>query len=131
MDHRACLVRLITMYELGAVEHGTGRSGRWLRAHRVRIVLWIVVIETLLAAFTHDVSRWTIVALAAIFVPVYIMWARERRSDTVRQVFWIAAASQALAVVAVVLAFVVGLFVLVLAGIFAVVALVMIFSDRG
>ena len=118
-------------YELGAVEHGSGRTGRWLRTHRVRIALWIAVIESLLAAFTHDVSRWTIIALAAIFVPVYLMWARERRSDSVRQVFWIAAASQALAVVAVVLAFVVGLFVLVLAAVFAIVALVMIFSDRG
>jgi hypothetical protein len=118
------------MYELGAVEHGSGRTARWLRAHRLRIALWIAVIEALLAAFTHDVSRWTIVALAAIFVPIYVLWARDRHSDTVRQVSWIAAASQSLAVVAVVLAFVVGLFVLVLAGVFAVVALVLIFSDR-
>jgi hypothetical protein len=123
---------LIAMsYQLGAVEHGSGRTGRWLRGYRVRIALWIAVVESLIAAFSHDVSRWTIIALAAISVPVYLMWARERRSDTVRQVFWIAAASQALAVVAVVLAFVVGLFVLAIAAVFAVIALVMIFSDRG
>ena len=112
------------------VEHGTGRTGRWLRANRVRTALWIAVIESLIAAFTHDVSRWTIVALAAIFVPLYLLWGRERRSDALHQISWIAAASQALAVVAVVLAFVVGLFVLALAAVFAVIALVMIFADR-
>ena len=118
------------MYELGAVEHGTGRTGRWLRVHRVRAALWIAVIESLIAAFTHDVSRWTIVALAAIFVPLYLLWGRRRRSDTLHQVSWIAATSQALAVVAVVFASILGLFVLVLAALFAVVALAMIFSDR-
>ena len=117
-------------YELGAVEHDSSRIGRWLRTYRLRIALWVAVIEAILAAFTHDVSRWTIIALAAIFVPVYLFWARERRSDIFRNLFWIAAASQALAVVAVIAAFVVGVFVLILAGVFAVVALVMIFSDR-
>jgi len=87
------------------------------------------VIETVLAAFSDDVSRWTIIVLAAIFVPLYVFWGRER-GDTLRQVSWVAAASQALAVVAVLAAFLVGIFVLVLAAIFAVVALVMIFSDR-
>jgi hypothetical protein len=118
------------MYELGVVEHGTGRSGRWLRAKRVRIALWIAVIESLVAAFAHDVSKWTIVALAAIFVPVYLLWGRARRSDSLRDVSWIAAASQALAVVAVVFASLLGLFVLALAAVFAAVALVMIFADR-
>jgi hypothetical protein len=118
------------MYELGAVEHGTSRPGRWLRANRIRIALLIAVVEAVLAAFLHDVSRWTIVALAAIFVPIYLLWGRERHSDALRQVSWIAAASQALAVVAVIFAFIVGVFVLILAGIFAAIALVMILSDR-
>ena len=116
-------------YELPAIDHGSSRTGRWLRERRLRIALWIAVIEAVLAAFSHDVSRWTIVVLAAVFVPLYLLWGRERR-DTLRQVSWIAAASQALAVVAVVAAFVVGIFVLILAGVFAAVALVMIFSDR-
>ena len=118
------------MYDVGVVDHRSGRSGRWLRANRLRIALGIAVVEALLAAFTHDVSRWTIVALAAIFVPLYVFWGRERRSDALHQATWIAAASQGLAVVAVVFAFVVGLFALVLAAVFAAVALVMIFSDR-
>jgi hypothetical protein len=117
-------------YELGAVDHGTSRVGRWLRLHRLRIALWIAVLEAVLAAFTHDVSRWTIVALAAIFVPIYLLWGRNRRNDVLFQVSWIAAASQALAVVAAIMASVIGFFVLILAAVFAGVALLLIFADR-
>jgi hypothetical protein len=112
-----------------ALDHGTSRAGRWLRQRRLRAALWIAVLEAILAAFTHDVSRFTIIALAAIFVPLYFFLGRER-GDTFRQLSWIAAASQALAVVAVLLAYVVGLLVLVIAGIFAAVALFLIFTDR-
>jgi hypothetical protein len=117
-------------YELGAVDHDTTPLGRWLRVHRLRAALWIAVLEAVLAAFTHDVSRWTIIALAAIFVPIYLLWGRHRRSDVLRQLSWIAAASQALAVIAAVMASVIGLFVLVLAAVFAGVALLLIFADR-
>jgi hypothetical protein len=43
---------------------------------------------------------------------------------------WIAAASQALAVIAAVMASVIGVFVLILAAVFAGVALLLIFADR-
>ena len=65
------------------VEHGTTRFGRWLRARRIRITLWI------------------------------------------------AGASQALAVVVVILAFILSWLALLLAGIFAAIALLFLFSDRG
>jgi hypothetical protein len=112
-----------------AIEHDSSRAGRWLRHRRLRVALWIAVIEAVLAAFSHDISRVTIIVLAALFVPVYFIWGRDQ-GDTIRQVTWIAAASQALAVVAVLLAYIVGLLVLVIAGIFAAVALFLIFSDR-
>jgi hypothetical protein len=112
-----------------AIDHDSSRTGRWLRQRRLRVALWIAVIEAVLAAFSHDLSRLTIIALAAIFVPVYLIWGRDQ-GDTIRQLSWIAAASQALAVVAVLLAYIVGLLVLVIAGIFAAVALFLIFSDR-
>jgi uncharacterized integral membrane protein len=120
------------VYELGhgtTIDHDTSRPGRWLHARRSRIALWLAVVEVVIAALTHDVSKWTIIVAAAILVPLYLLWGRER-SDTIRQVTWIAAASQALAIVGVMAAFVIGAFVLVLAGIFALIALVMIFSDR-
>jgi hypothetical protein len=112
-----------------AIEHGTSRTGRWLRQRRLRTALWIAVIEAVLAAFTHDISRVTIIVLAALFVPIYLIWGKNQ-GDTIRQLTWIAAASQALAVVAAVLAIFVGLLVLLIAGIFAAVALYLIFSDR-
>jgi len=122
---------LIAMsYELPVIEHGTTRGGRWLRERRFRIALWIAVIEAVLAAFTSDVSRWTIVLLAAICISIYFLLGRTRQG-VFGQVTWIAAASQALALVAVAAAAFIGTFVLILAGLFAVVALVLIFSDRG
>jgi hypothetical protein len=116
-------------YELPVLEHGASRGERWLRERRFRIALWIAVIEAVLAAFTSDVSRWTIVLLAGVCLTVYFLIGRTRQG-TFRQVAWIAAASQALALVAVAFAAFLGTLVLILAGLFAVVALVLIFSDR-
>lgn len=112
-----------------AIEHDSSRTGRWLRQRRLRTALWIAVIEAVLAAFTHDISKVTIIVLAAVFVPIYFIWGRDQ-GDTIRQLSWIAAASQALAVVAAVMAIFVGLLVLLIAGIFAAVALFLIFTER-
>jgi predicted membrane metal-binding protein len=113
-----------------AIEHESSQGGRWLREHRVRTALWIAVLEVVLAAITASVSKYTIIALGLITIPVYLIWGKDQRG-TIRQVSWIAAASQALAVVAILLSHFIGLFVLVLAGIFAAVALFLIFADKG
>jgi hypothetical protein len=105
-------------------------SGGWLRQHRVRAALWIAVAEVILAALTASISKYTIIALGLIAIPVYFIWGKDQRG-TIRDVSWTAAASQALAIVAVLLSHFIGLFVLVLAGIFAAVALFLIFADRG
>ena len=86
--------------------------------------------EVILAALTASVSRWVIIAFGLVAIPVYLIWGRDQHG-TIRQVTWIAAASQALAIVAVLLFHFIGLLVLVLAGIFAAVALFLIFADRG
>lgn len=127
------MVRLTGVYELGqstTIDHDTSRVGRWLHARRFRIALWIAVAEAIVAWFTHDFSKWSIILLAAIFVPLYMYWGRGRHSDTLRQILWIAAASQALAILAVIAAFIALGFVLIFAAIFAVIALVLIFADR-
>jgi hypothetical protein len=121
---------VIELGQTSTIEHDSSRTGRWLHARRFRIALWIAFIEAVVAWFTHDFSKWTIILLAAIFVPLYMYWGRERRSDTLRQILWIAAASQALAILAVIAAFIALGFVLIVAAIFAAVALVMIFADR-
>jgi hypothetical protein len=112
------------------VEHGTTRTGRWLRARRIRIALWIAVIEGIIVAFAHDVSRWTVVAIAIPLLALYVVWGRNAGSDTVRQVTWIAGASQSLAVVVVVFSFFIPWLALIIAGIFAGIALLFLLADR-
>jgi hypothetical protein len=113
-----------------ALEHDRSSRDGWLRQHRVRTALWIAVLEVILAALTASISKYTIIALGLVKIPVFLIWGKDQRG-TIRQVSWIAAASQALAIVAVLLSHFIGLFVLVLAGIFAAVALLLIFADRG
>ena len=112
-----------------ALEHESSAGGRWLRQHRVRTALWIAVLEVVLAAVTASVSKYTIIVIGLITIPVYLIWGKDQRG-TIRQVSWIAAAAQALAIVGVLLAHFIGLFVLILAGIFAAIALFLIFADR-
>jgi hypothetical protein len=113
------------------IEHRTTRTGRWLRTRRVRIALWIAVIEGIIVALAHDFSRWTVIAIAIPVLAIYVLWGRNARSDTARQISWIAGASQALAVVVVIMAFILSWLALILAGIFAAVALLFLLVDRG
>ena len=113
------------------VEHGSTRTGRWLRARRVRIVLWIVVAEGILVALSHDLTKWTVIGIAIPILALYALWARNSSSDTIRQLGWIGGASQSLAVVVVILGVLLSWLPLVLAAIFAVIALLFLFSDRG
>ncbi|HET7555636.1 MAG TPA: hypothetical protein VFJ75_08285 [Gaiellaceae bacterium] len=113
------------------VEHGSTRASRWLRARRIRIVLWIAVIEGIVVALSHNFTKWTVIAIAIPVLAIYVLWARNADSDTVRQIGWIAGASQALAVVVVILGVLLSWLPLVLAAIFAGIALLFLFSDRG
>src|SRR5919201_5206630 len=113
------------------IEHRSTRAGRWLRARRIRIALWVAVIEGIIVALAHDVSRWTVIAIAIPVLALYVFWGRTAKSDTVRQVSWIGGASQALAVVVVILAFILNWLALILAGVFAVLGLRFLFGDRG
>ncbi|HEY2938895.1 MAG TPA: hypothetical protein VGJ27_03715 [Gaiellaceae bacterium] len=112
------------------VEHGTTRAGRWLRARRTRIALWIAVIEGIIVAFAHDVSRWTVIAIAIPLLALYVVWGRNAQSDTFRQLTWIGGASQSLAVVVVVFSFFIPWLALIIAGVFAGIALLFLLADR-
>ena len=114
-----------------ALEHDATRTGRWLRQRRLRTALWIAVIEGLIVAFEKDFSRWTVIAVAIPVLALYVFWGRHAKSDTARQATWIAGASQALAVVVVILAFILNWLALILAGIFAAIALLFLLGDRG
>jgi hypothetical protein len=114
-----------------AVEHGTSRTGRWLKERRLRSALWIAVLEAIVVAVFHDLSRWSVIGLAIVAVALYVTVGRESRYDTVRQLSWIFAVSQLLAVVAAIVAFIVFWMAIVAVVVFAIVALFFLFRDRS
>jgi hypothetical protein len=78
-----------------ALEHGSSRSGRWLRERRLRVTLWIAALEGLLY-LVHVLHWWEAVVLAAIAAGIWWTGGRASRSHFVRQGSWIFAASQLL-----------------------------------
>jgi hypothetical protein len=113
------------------IEHGTTRWGRWLRARRIRITLWIAVLEGIIVAVSPSFTKWTVIAVAVPVLALYVIWGRNAKSDTTFQIAWIAGASQALAVVVVILGVLLSWLPLVLAAIFAAIALLFLFHERG
>jgi hypothetical protein len=111
------------------VEHGSSRGGRWLQERRVRIALWIAVVEGLLVA-VHVINRWVAIIVAAAAILVYFFAGRESRSHAARQVSWILATSQAAVVLIPFLLIVVGTFALVAVGLLAIVALIVLFAEH-
>ena len=111
------------------VEHGTSRTGRWLRARRMRFALWIAVAEGLLVVL-HVISWWAAIVVAAIVVVLWFWVGHRLRSDTARQVSWIAATSQALVACVPVLVLIVGTLALILVAVLAALALVALFAAR-
>ena len=117
------------MTELPVIDHGSSRSGGWLRERRLKVALALAVAEGLLVAV--DV----IPALLAIVVAVgalalYFYWARGHRSGALREGFWIVAVWQAIVLLVPVLVVIVGTLALVAVGVIAVLALIALFADR-
>ena len=111
------------------IEGGSTRVGRWLRERRLRLALWVAVIEGLIVAFSHDIGRWAILALAIVVLAFYMVAGRSMRWDVARQLSWISATSQALAVLVIIFAFVLKLVAIAFVVLFAIVALAYLFSD--
>jgi hypothetical protein len=116
-------------YSQPMIEAGSTRIGRWLRERRLRLALWVAVIEGLLVALTPDLTKWTVLIIGVVLLAFYMVAGRQMRWDVARQLSWIAAASQALAILVVILAFVLKLVAIVAVVIFALVALAYLFSD--
>ena len=116
-------------YSQTMIEGGSTRIGRWLRERRLRLALWVAVVEGLLVALTPDLTKWTVLVIGAILLAFYIVAGRAMRWDVARQLSWIAAASQALAILVVILAFVLKLVAIVAVVVFALIALAYLFSD--
>jgi hypothetical protein len=118
--------------ELGrepVLEHGTSRSGRWLRDNRIRLALAIAVSEGVLVGL-QVINGWValLVALAVLFF--YFTYGRKLRWDWAREASWIAATSQAFVALVPVLVIIVGTLALIVVAVIAAVALVLLLSDR-
>ena len=111
------------------IEAGSTRTGRWLRERRLRIALWIAVIEGFLLV-VHAIPRWPALLVAVAVMALYFFFGRHLRTDTGRHVAWVAAASQALVALIPVLVIIVGTVALVAVALLAVLALVFLFTDR-
>lgn len=89
----------------------------------------MAVIEGLIAAFSHDIGRWTILVMATIVLAFYVLAGRHLKWDVARHLSWIAAASQVLAILVVIFAFILKLFAIVAIVGLALFALYYLFSD--
>jgi hypothetical protein len=111
------------------VPDGTGKPS-WLSVNRLKVALGIAVVEGILVALENDFSRWTVIVLAIPIVLFYLLAGRSLDSQLGREISWVLAMSQALAVVAAIIAITIPAIALVLAGIFGVVALYLLYHDR-
>jgi hypothetical protein len=111
------------------VEHRSTPLSRWLRAKRLRIAAWIAVGEGVLVLI-HAVPRILAFVLAAAIILFYFAFGRQVRWDAVRQVSWIAAASQALMILVPVLAALIGGLAIIALVALAVLALFVLLQDR-
>jgi hypothetical protein len=111
------------------VEHGTSRTGRWLRERRLRFALWIAVTEGILIVLRVISVPIAIVAALAVVV-LYFSAGRRLTSDTASQISWIAAVSQALVMLVPIFLIVLWSVALIVVVILAIVALVVLFAGR-
>ena len=85
--------------------------------------------EGIVVAISQDVSKWAVIVLAALAVFAFA-YGRKTDSNLTRQMLWIFAASQLLALLLVLFAVVVKWLVIVGLVVFAVVGLAILLFDR-
>jgi hypothetical protein len=100
-----------------------------LQHRRVRLAAWIAAAEGIVVLFSHDITKWTVIVLAIVGVVGYL-GGRESRSRIVRNVLWIFAAAQLLAVVLVILAWIVKWAIILAIVVLAIGGLAYLFVDR-
>ena len=115
--------------EYPAIEHGSSRPGRWLRAQRVRVALAIALVEAVLV-LVGVIPAWLALLVGAAIVAFYFFVGRGVRQETLRQASWTAALSQILVALVPVLVFFLGVLAVFGLVALAVLALVVLFADR-
>lgn len=114
-----------------AAEHERSGTAVWLEARRLKIALGLAFLEGIIVALEKDFTRWTVIIISAPIIAFYVFAGRSLDSDTGRQFSWIAAATQAFAILLCVIALLIGSFALIIAGLFAAVAVILLLGERG
>lgn len=109
----------------------TQSGGRKWMTTPTKIAFGIAFVEGIIVWVGHDLSRWTVFGIAIPFIVLWFVWGRNARRPAIRRLSWIAATSQALALVLVLLAVILSWLALVLAVLLAVLALLFLFTDRS
>ena len=111
------------------IEAGDSGRGLWLQQRRLRLALFIGLVESILVV-AGGLGWFWVLALAAVAIALYIFVARGARLHTLREVVWIFAASQLIAVLVPVLWEVAKFFAVVILVLMAALLLVMLLMDR-
>jgi len=112
---------------------GTPEKAGWFHRHRFRIVLWLAVVEALVAWVTHGLHITTIIVLGIVAFACLMLYryvTERTRSSLVHQLTWLLAASQLGATVLVAAGYILIGALIVLLVIFALVALGLLLLDR-
>jgi hypothetical protein len=112
-----------------AIEAGERGRGNWFRERRLRLALLIGLVESLLVVWGGLGWFW-VLALAAAAVALYAFVSRRPRFQGLRDVAWILAASQLIAVMVPVLWAVAKVFAVVILVAMAALLLLMLLMDR-
>jgi hypothetical protein len=111
------------------IEAGESGRGLWLRERRLRLALLIGLVESLLVVWGGFGWFW-VLAFAGAAVALYIFVARGARFHSLRELAWILAVSQLIAVLVPVLWVVAKALAIVILVVLAVALLAMLLMDR-
>ena len=117
-------------YSQPMIEGGSTRIGRWLRERRLRLALWVAVVEGIVVAVSHDLTRWTVLVIGVVVLAFYVLAGRTMKWDVGRHLSWIAAASQAMALLVVLFAFIFEWIAIGIVAIIAIAALAYLLTDH-
>jgi hypothetical protein len=108
---------------------GLSRPGAYLRQNRLKISLWIAVVEGVLT-LVHILPHLAVYILAVAAIAFWAAAGRQYKSNTARQASWILAASQALTVLVPIVWFAAKAVAIVAVAVIAVAALIFLFFGR-
>jgi len=100
-----------------------------LRANRLKITLWIAAIEGVLV-LVGVIPHLAVYLLAIVAIAFFAVWGRKFTSPTAKNLTWIFASSQLLAVLVPAVLFVAKWIAITAIIVVAVVGLVVLFTDR-